>query len=488
MIIFGLYLSLMLIIGELCARYKIKTLDDYLVAGRRHGILITSSTIAATVIGAGSTIGAVGTAYYVGISAAWYLISACIGLILLAFTFAPTLRRMSLYTVPEFIGVRFGIKARIVATALGFIGSILFLGTQFYAMGVLISQLMDLPLKSSIMLSGLVVIVYTWRGGGWAVNLSDSIQIIWIAVGLAIVCLLGINMTGGLSQLTIPPIARGFEEMGRSWFNPISNQPVSGWNIFALGNTIIGWIIMSTTWHFAMQSTAQRILSSRTHRTAKYGCLVASGILVPLAIFMGLTGMTARILYPDLLPALGISQGEALPALIKGILSPLMGGIILGALVAIIMSTCDSILLGASTMFVKDIYQRLLRPTVVNHALIRLSKWVTLIIGIVAIVSALIAPALIRMLEITATVYCVALFIPIILGLYWKKANQSGAIAGMITSSLGGILWRVSGWEEITGIHILNFSLPLAFMTMVMVSLIIKRDRGRWKRMLKTLG
>lgn len=204
LIIFGLYLSLMLVIGELCARYKVKTLDDYLVAGRRHGIIITSGSIAATVVGAGSTIGAVGAAYYVGISAAWYLISACIGLIFLAFTFAPALRRMSLYTVPEFIGVRFGIKARIVATALGFIGSILFLAAQFYAMGALISQLMNLPLRLAIMLSGIVVIVYTWRGGGWAVNLSDNIQIIWIAIGLAIACILGVNMTGGLSQLTIP--------------------------------------------------------------------------------------------------------------------------------------------------------------------------------------------------------------------------------------------------------------------------------------------
>ena len=199
----------MLLIGELCARYRVKSLDDYLVAGRRHGVLITSGSIAATVVGAGSTIGAVGAAYYVGISAAWYLISACIGLIFLAFTFAPALRRMSLYTVPEFIGVRFGTRARAVATALGFIGSILFLAAQFYAMGALISQLMPLPLRLSIILSGVVVIVYTWRGGSWAVNLSDNIQIIWIVVGLAITCLLGIKMTGGLSQLTIPPRSQG---------------------------------------------------------------------------------------------------------------------------------------------------------------------------------------------------------------------------------------------------------------------------------------
>lgn len=291
-------------------------------------------------------------------------------------------------------------------------------------MDVLVIQLFGLPLKLAIVFSSLVVIFYTWRGSSWAVNISDNVQIIWISVGLAITCLVGINIAGGISKLIIPPIAKGFEEVGKSWFNPLNNQPVSGWDIFALDDTIIGWIIMSTTWHFTMQSTAQRILSSKTDRTAKYGCLLASGILIPLALFIVLTGMTARILYPDLLPASDISQGEALPALIEGIMNPFFAGIILGALVAVIMSTCDSILLGASTMFIKDIYQRLLRPTIINDTLIKISKWVTLIIGIVAIVSTLIAPALIRMLEMTATVYCVALFVPIILGLYRDKTNS----------------------------------------------------------------
>lgn len=122
------YFACLIIIGEISARKKIKVLDDFLLAGREHGLFITSGSLAATVIGAGSTIGAAGAAYYVGISAAWYLLSACIGLIILAFTLVPVLREMSVYTIPEFISKRYGTRARYIASFLSVIALILFFG------------------------------------------------------------------------------------------------------------------------------------------------------------------------------------------------------------------------------------------------------------------------------------------------------------------------------------------------------------------------
>ena len=139
--IIGFYLFSMVILGELYAKYKIKGLEDYLVAGRTQGVLITTGTLVATVIGAGSAIGASGVAFYAGISASWYLLSASVGLVLLAFTFAPVARRMSIYTVPQFIENRYGAVAGSIAIVLGIVGLIMFLSAQIFAMGVLISNL-----------------------------------------------------------------------------------------------------------------------------------------------------------------------------------------------------------------------------------------------------------------------------------------------------------------------------------------------------------
>jgi len=234
--IIGCYLFSMIILGEVCARYKIKGLDDYLVAGRKHGVLITSGTLIATVIGAGSTIGASGVAFYVGISASWYLLSACVGLILLAFTFAPVVRRMSLYTIPQFIENRYGIVAGSIAVGLGIIGLIMFLSAQIYAMGILTFKLTTLPLTLTTIISGVVVVFYTWRGGNWAVQWSDNIQTWLIIVGMGAVSLVGIKLIGGLANFSTPPIAKGFEPLGAQWFNPITQQPCTPWDIFALGN------------------------------------------------------------------------------------------------------------------------------------------------------------------------------------------------------------------------------------------------------------
>ena len=102
-LVFALYLAAILLLGEVAARVRVRSIDEYLLSGRRQGTVGTAATLAATVIGAGSTLGAAGVAYFVGLSAGWYLLSAVPGLVLLGLTLAPALRRLAVYTVPEFL-------------------------------------------------------------------------------------------------------------------------------------------------------------------------------------------------------------------------------------------------------------------------------------------------------------------------------------------------------------------------------------------------
>lgn len=391
-------------------------------------------------------------------------------MVLLGLTLAPALRRLSLYTVPQFIRRRYGSVAGLLASSLGVIGLLLFLSAQFFAMGSLVTQLAGIDRTTSILISGLAVVIYTWRGGSWAVHWSDSFQLIWILIGLVLAAGVGIHASGGLEQLAAPPAARSFEALGQSWFNPINRELTSGWNLFALGNTVIAWVIMSTTWHFAMQSTAQRVLSARDPKTASRACFLAAIVLVPIALAVALSGMAARVLYPNLEAPVGIEQVRALPALIQGVLEPVLAGVLLAAFVAAIMSTSDSALLGVATVFTKDLLPRFSRTREDSNS-IRWVRAATVSFGLLAVVGALIAPTLVRMLEMVAAIYCVSLFVPLILGLYWSHANEKGAVAAMTISGPAGALWRVLNFETSTGIHMLNVSLPLAVVAMVGVSL-----------------
>jgi len=169
-VVFAAYFAGLLLLGEVLGRLRVRTLDDYLLSSREHGVLVTSASLVATVIGAGSTLGSAAVAYYVGVSAGWYLVSAGPGLVLLAYTIAPRMRDLSVYTVPEYVDRRYGGRAGLLAAVLGIVALVLFLAAQFYAMGSLLAELTALALRPAIAISAVVVVVYTWRGGNWAVH------------------------------------------------------------------------------------------------------------------------------------------------------------------------------------------------------------------------------------------------------------------------------------------------------------------------------
>ena len=299
-IVFAAYFVALLVLGELFGRLKIESLDDYLLSGREHGVAVTSASLIATVIGAGSTLGSAAVAYYVGVSAGWYLFSAGPGLLLLAYTIAPRMRDLSVYTVPGHVQHRYGRRSGLVAAVLGLLAIVLFL-------------------------SALVVMTYTLRGGNWAVHWSDTVQVVLIVAGVAVTVGFLWSRVGGAGAFADAPSAAGFEEIGRTWFHPISKNPVDGFDPVALGNMVTAWVVMSTTWHFAMQSTAQRILSSRDSRVVRRSCVIAAIATLPLGVLFTLTGMGARMLLPDL-PTPGtmkvLEQVRALPALVEELLAP----------------------------------------------------------------------------------------------------------------------------------------------------------------------
>lgn len=503
-VVFVAYLALLLLVGEVVGRTRVASLEDYLLSGRRHGTWVTAAALVATVIGAGSTIGAAGVAYYVGVSAGWYLLSAVPALLLLGFTLAPAYRRLSLFSVPEYLGRRYGARAGVLAAGLGLVGLVLFLSAQLYAMGALLERVTGVGQDAGLVVSAAAVIVYTWRGGNWAVHASDSIQVVWILAGAGLAVAAALSAVGGLGALAEPPAAAGFERLGQSWFHPVRRSAVGGWDPFALGDTVLAWIVMSTTWHFAMQSTAQRILSSRDEESVRRACVIAAVALIPLAVLFAALGMSARELLPELRPPRGaamLEQVEALPALLVAVLGPLSAGLVLAALVAVVMSTCDSALLGASTLLLKDLLPRLddggtgaaagpeagsepapgsetgtegTVPAGAEEAggpgeLARSRRHV-LGLGGLALAAALLTPGLVQTLELVAAVYCVALFAPLLVGHYWDGATEAGALASMAGSGLAGVGWRASGLEAELGIHMLNVALPVAAAALLVVS------------------
>ena len=101
-----------------------------------------------------------------------------------------------------------------LAAILGVVALVLFLSAQLYAMGRLLGQLTGLAPWAAIVLSAVTVVLYTWRGGNWAVHWSDSLQLVWIYAGILMATAAGLQAVGGLEALAQPPPAAGFEALG----------------------------------------------------------------------------------------------------------------------------------------------------------------------------------------------------------------------------------------------------------------------------------
>ena len=195
------YLIGMLVIGAIVGKLKIKSSDDYMIAGRRMGLFMVAFSLSANNIGGGSTTGLAGKAFGAwGMSAIWYVLAASIAMIPLAF-FAPKIRKAMAVTIPEVIGRRYGKSSATFSAILNIIALFCLTSSQIAASGAVVATLTGIPLNVCLLIAGIVVIIYTTLGGMIADQISDFVQFIIIFVGLAIATPIVVRGCGGWSYI-----------------------------------------------------------------------------------------------------------------------------------------------------------------------------------------------------------------------------------------------------------------------------------------------
>lgn len=159
-----------------------------------------------------------------------------------------------------------------------------------------------------------------------------------------------------------------------------------------------------------------------------------------------------------------IGPAEAIPHLITEVMPVGIGALIVAAIIGAIMSTADSLLIAGTSHITNDIYVKLINPDAEKDTrkLLMISRVCTLIIGLFALIMALTFEAIIDLLLYSYTLYAAGVFIPVVLGLYWRRGTAAGAIVGIIGGSLIGVLVDV-GVIDITGIAVIGEIPPIVF-------------------------
>lgn len=437
----GIYMVFMLLIGWWASK-RVKGTADYVVAGRRLGIFLGTGTMFATWFGAGTCMGGAGNAYLFGnqgvIFDPW---SGALCLILLAIFFARLMRRGRYLTIADLFNLRYGKSMALLSIGTLAISEMGWLGAQLVAFGVILNFFTGIPLLVGIAISTLIVVVYTYVGGMWAVTITDIFQMIIIIIGLILLLVIAIPKVGGLGAIfSNSPEGNwiGLNQWSFWYTSEAAADAEMGNAGFMYYTGHKGWFYMIAAWlslgfgAICAQDTQQRLLSSKDEKTSAFSSLFAG---IGYIIF-GIMPIIAGMIYFRINPDLSIDDAMSKILLYMSIdYLPLAGTVIfVSALVAALMSSADSAILAASSVIGYNGY-KLLKPDVTDQQTLKMTRIMVPIITLISLVLALWFQVIFNLMVIAWTLLLVSLLPSYVGGYFWKKSNRSGALA----SFFGGL-------------------------------------------------
>ena len=431
-----IYFIGMLAIGIHVYRKKqSSTQNGFFVANRSGSALFIIGSLCATIIGASVTLGMAGLGYFRGLTGAWWVLVGSVGLLILGFLFARTVRSLGLYTLPELVEKQYGKVAGVVASLLIVVSWMAIIAAQIIAAGKILSVMMPSVDPSLVMvISAAVLTIYTFLGGQYSVIRTDLVQLIIIIVGV-IVCLgLVLSRVGGFGGLhdSLPSYYFSF---------PVSIK--FGWL------DLLSLLILVGSTYVVGPDMYSRLFCARNEKVAKTSALTSAFILIPIAFIIVLIGMGAKVLFPD------VAQEQAFPMVIKDVLPIGVSGLVIAALLAAMMSSADTCLITTSTIFTADIYKRIF-PKISERNTLIVSRIGVLVIGGLALVVALQLQGIINSLLLAYTVFTSGVVLPVIAGFFKDKlkVNSIGAVAAILGGG-GTALW-IKQWHitNLAGVHI----------------------------------
>jgi SSS family solute:Na+ symporter len=426
LIIVVVYSLAMMGVG-LGARKKARSQNGFFVAQRQINVIFITGSLIATAVGGSVTVGMAGLGFGRGLTGAWWLLVGSIGLLILGTFFARKVRGAALYTLPELAEKQYDRRVGLAASILIVIAWVGVVAGQIVAAGKVLSILGMGSATLWMVIFTIVFVAYTVIGGQLSVLRTDLFQAIIIYLGIFIALALFLPQVGGLDglRLSLPPDFFSF---------PVSSQ--FDWK------ALLSLLILVGTTYVVGPDMYTRLFCAKNEKTAQRATFLSAFSFVPLAFAVVLIGMGARVLYPQ------ISPEQAFPQVISGVLSPWLGGLVLAALVAALMSSADTCLLSQSVILTQDIIKRFL-PSLSEKKTILLTRLNIIILGLLALGLAMVLKGVISSLLFAYTIFTCGLVVPVIAGFYKEKlkVTPQGALAALIGGGVIGLLGKIPGLD-----------------------------------------
>ena len=469
-----IYLVGMLLVGFVYSKSNEDSSDFYL-GGRTMGPLVTAMSAEASDMSSWLLMGMPGLAYLTGIaSPGWTAIGLAVGTWLNWLIVARRLRRYSAnldaITVPQFLSLRFH-DQRNLLNALGAVIIIVFFipytASGFAACGKLFNSLFGVDYMAAMILSAVVIVGYTALGGFLAASTTDLIQSCVMTIALVVVLCFGVNVAGGLDAVvqnaqTLP----GYLAMNAS-YDAASNAAVPYGPLT---------IVSTLAWglgYFGQPHILVRFMAAKNASVMPRACKISMIWLIfslSGAVAAGFFGSAFFSAHPDLGKAVAENHERVFMILSTTLFNPWIGGILLSAILAAVMSTLSCQLLVCSSVLTEDFYRVFIRPHAAQRELVWIGRLTVVAVSVVAILIATDPNNLVLSLVSYAWGGFGASFGPIIiLSLLWKGVTRNGALVGIIVGALTVLIWHQGAWW---GMYEIIPGFVLSFIAIIVVSLL----------------
>ena len=399
-----------------------QTMKSFAIDKQSMPTLLVAATLSASFIGPGYTIGLSEHGYNFGLFSFFVFLGFSIQTILVGQFIAPKLRKYKgAFTVGDIIGFHYGKLARIITGIISVLFGAGLVGVVALASGNLLNNVFEIEPEIGIIVSTLIVVLYSFIGGMRTVVFTDIFQFLMLSIAMSILLFAIFTNVDSIESITA-----NLPETSFTFFSTKSKTDFLGMFLgFLLGETLV-------------PPYTNRAFVSKNSKNAQKGFLIAGIYSIIWCIMVIGVGVSAKALHPEILAE------NSFLHMVNTYMPIGFLGLMTVAIISIIMSTQDSFLNSASVSFVRDILNTF-NETISSKKALLFSKLITILIGILGVVFAVNAEGIIDALMINYTLWAPTIVMPLIIAVLMP--NKVKPIAGLIAIFAGGI--SVIIWEWI---------------------------------------
>jgi SSS family solute:Na+ symporter len=460
---------IVLVIGvSLYAGRKEETSEDYFLAGRGLTWWMIGLSLIASNISTEHFVGMAGQGFMadIGMAIASYEWIAALSLIIVALFLLPRFLRSGIYTIPEFLEYRYNKWPRLImGFGLLFMYAGVTMATVLYAGAIALNTIFDIPMSIGVWVIGAIAGLYTMYGGLKAVVWSDVIQGTALLIGGVIVTVLAMDAVGGWDS---------FVELSEGRLHTVlpADHPELPWTAVFIGGM---WLPNIFYWGLN-QFITQRTLAAKSLSEGQKGVLFGASIKLIMPMIVVFPGIIAFELYADQIP----NADLAYPTLLKNLLPVGMVGVMFAALFGATMSTLDSLLNSAATIFTMDFYKPFMNPTKDSKHYIKVGRIATIVFVIIAAFStrfvADFGEGLYKFIQIWWGCIQPGIVAAFFLGFAYKRTSAVAAVVGMVVN-VPLYLFLLYQFPEIAFLHHMAICFVVCVVLMLGISAVKPETR-----------